>query len=131
MQGKVLQKQYCLLLQIQGIGNFYINGQEVAPDEWFKQGSMEYRDEIGFNVYDVTDYVTSGSNAMGAVMGEGWWTGHAETYDDKIYNYYGDKEALLANLVITYEDGTTDVITSDDSTWQYYGEGPVKAASAS
>lgn len=53
-----------LYLAFQGIGNFYINGQEVAPDEWFKQGSMEYRDEIGYNVYDVTDYVTSGSNAM-------------------------------------------------------------------
>ena len=39
-----------LYLAFQGIGNFYINGQEVAPDEWFKQGSMEYRDEIGYNV---------------------------------------------------------------------------------
>ena len=118
-----------LYLAFQGIGNFYINGQEVAADEWFKQGSMEYREEIGYNVYDVTDYVTSGSNAMGAVMGEGWWTGHPQNYDDSLYNYYGDKEALLANLVITYEDGSTDVITSDDNTWQYYGQGPVKSAS--
>ncbi|MDC7287522.1 glycoside hydrolase family 78 protein [Blautia schinkii] len=118
-----------LYLAFQGIGDFYINGDEVAPEEWFKQGSMEFRDEIGYNVYDVTDYVASGENAMGAVMGEGWWTGHAQTYDDKIYNYYGDKEALLANLVVTYGDGTTDVITSNEDTWQYYGDGPVRLAS--
>ncbi len=118
-----------LYLAFQGIGDFYINGEEVAPEEWFKQGSMEFCEEIGYNVYDVTEFVSAGENAMGAVMGEGWWTGHAQTFDDTIYNYYGDKEALLANLVVTYADGSTEIITSDEDTWQYYGDGPVRLAS--
>ncbi len=113
---------------IQGIGKLYLNGEEIAPDDWFKQGSMEYRERIGYHVYDITDLVVSGENAAGAVLGEGWWTGHAESYDDTIYNYYADKEALIAKIVVTYEDGTTDVITTDD-TWQYYGDGPVRFAS--
>lgn len=118
-----------LYMGIQGIGDFYINGEEVAPDEWFKQGSMEYREEIGYNVYDVTDYLTQGENAMGAVLGEGWWTGHACTFSDSTYNYYGDQEALLVKLVVKYMDGTSETIVTDDDTWQYFGDGPVRLAS--
>ncbi len=118
-----------LYMGIQGIGDFYINGEEVAPDEWFKQGSMEYREEIGYNVYDVTDYLAQGENAMGAVLGEGWWTGHACTFSDGTYNYYGDQEALLIKLVVNYADGTSETIVTDDDTWEYYGDGPVRFAS--
>lgn len=118
-----------LYMGIQGIGDFYINGEEVAPNEWFKQGSMEYREEIGYNVYDVTDYLTQGENAMGAVLGEGWWTGHACTFSDGTYNYYGDQEALLAKLVVNYTDGSSETIVTDDETWDYFGDGPVRFAS--
>ena len=63
-----------LYLTAQGIYDFYINGQEVAPDEWFNPGSTEYDSILAYNSYDVTDYLQTGKNAMGAILGEGWWT---------------------------------------------------------
>ena len=42
------------------------------------------------------------------------------------YNYYGDKQALMAKLEVTYADGSTETIVTDDATWDYYGDGPVE-----
>jgi alpha-L-rhamnosidase len=70
-----------------------------------------------YQVYDVTDYLQEGENAMGAVLGEGWWTGMA-TFECLNNNYFGDETALLAKLVIRYEDGSTDTVVTDDASWK-------------
>lgn len=116
-----------LYLTAQGIYNFYINGTEVAADEWFNPGATEYDQLLSYNTYDVTDLLTQGSNAMGAVLGEGWWTGQM-TYEAANSNYFGDQPALMAMLQVTYADGTTDTIITDEN-WKYYGDGPVRSAS--
>ncbi len=116
-----------LYLTAQGIYNFYINGQEVAPEEWFNPGCEEYDAYLAYNTYDVTDLLSEGTNAMGAVLGEGWWTGQM-TYEVSNYNYYGDQPAMMAKLVLRYEDGTDDVLVTDGS-WSYYNDGPVRLAS--
>ncbi len=117
-----------LYLTAQGIYNYYINGQEVAPDEWFNPGDTEYDQILAYNVYDVTDLVKTGENAMGAVLGEGWWTGMT-TFECLNNNYYGDEPALLAKLAVTYEDGSSDTFVTDPETWTYYNDGPVRLAS--
>ena len=118
-----------LYAAIQGIGHLYLNGAEVSPEAWFKQGSMEYRDEIGYHVYDVTDMLAEGENAIGAVLAEGWWTGHAASYDETIYNYYADQEALLTRLAVTYADGSEEIFVSSPEGWYYTDEGPLRFAS--
>lgn len=117
-----------LYLTAQGIYDFYINGQEVAPDEWFNPGSTEYDSILAYNSYDVTDYLQTGENAMGAILGEGWWTGMT-TFECLNNNYYGDQPALMAKLVVNYTDGSSDVVVTDDGSWTYYNDGPVRLAS--
>ena len=117
-----------LYLTAQGIYDYYINGQEVAPEEWFNPGSTEYDQILTYNVYDVTDFVQAGENAMGAVLGEGWWTGMT-TFECLNNNYYGDQNALLAKLVLTYTDGSTETVVTDPESWTYYNDGPVRLAS--
>ena len=51
------------------------------------------------------------------------------TFSPGNYNFFGDDPALLSKLVITYEDGTEDVIVSDDDTWQVYNNGPIEYSS--
>ncbi len=116
-----------LYISAQGVYDFYINGEEVAADEWFNPGDSEYDSLIAYNTYDVTDLLQTGGNAMGAILGEGWWSG-AMTFDTKNLNYYGDQPALMVKLVVNYADGTSDTIVTDDS-WSYYGDGPVRSAS--
>ncbi|MBQ8076340.1 MAG: family 78 glycoside hydrolase catalytic domain [Oscillospiraceae bacterium] len=112
----------------QGIYNLYLNGQEVASDEWFNPGSTEYDSILAYNCYDVTDLLQAGENAMGAVLGEGWWTGMT-TFECLNNNYYGDQPAFMAKLVITYDDGSVQTLVTDPEFWHSYTDGPVRLAS--
>ena len=117
-----------LYVTAQGIYNYYINGQEVGAEDWFNPGSTEYDQILTYSVYDVTEYLKEGENAMGAVLGEGWWTGMT-TFECLNNNYYGDEPALLSKLVLTYEDGSTRIVVTDPQTWTCYNDGPVRLAS--
>ncbi|MBC5788144.1 family 78 glycoside hydrolase catalytic domain [Clostridium facile] len=110
-----------------GIYEMYINGERMG-DDWFNPGNTEYREEMAYHTYDVTDMLKQGENAIGAKLGEGWWSGYM-SFTASNYNYYGDKQALMAKLEVTYADGSTETIVTDDATWDYYGDGPVEYGS--
>ena len=120
-------KRAWLYVTAQGIYNYYINGEEIAPDAWFNPGDTEYDSILAYNMYDVTDALAEGDNAMGAVLGEGWWTGMT-TFECLNNNYCGDQPALMARLVIEYADGTTQTVVTDEN-WQCCCAGPVRLAS--
>ena len=44
------------------------------------------------------------------MLGEGWWSGLLSFGD--IWNHFGDRQSLRAELVITYKDGSSDTIVS-------------------
>lgn len=81
-----------------------------------------------YETYDVTDLLNENGNenVIGAQIAEGWWTGYWTHMG--IANYYGDQPAFMAQLVITYTDGTTQRIATDTS-WSCTQEGPVEYAS--
>ena len=117
-----------LYITAQGIYDAYLNGQEIAPEEWFNPGDSQYDAILGYNVYDVTDMLTAGENVMGAVLGEGWWTGMT-TFEPLNNNYYGDQPALMAMLKVTLTDGTVQTVVTSPDTWQVCDDGPVRLAS--
>lgn len=111
----------------QGIFEAYVNGEKLGENEWLAPGYNEYREQMPYETYDVTDLLNAGGeNVIGAQLGEGWWTGYWTHMN--IANYYGDQPAFMAQLVITYTDGTSERIVTD-STWSYTHEGPVEYAS--
>lgn len=110
-----------------GIFEFYINGERVGED-YFAPGDSQYRETLTYTAYDVTDLVTDGDNAMGAILAGGWYTGYM-TFTPSNYNFFGNMPSLLAMLEITYADGTTETIVTDDETWEIYTDGPVVSAS--
>ena len=117
-----------LYVTAQGIYQYAINGQRIGEEDWLNPGSTEYDALLAYQVYDVTESIHPGENAMGAQLGEGWWTGMT-TFECLNNNYYGDEPALMAMLVLTYADGTQEKIVTDDQAWQVYTEGPVRLAS--
>lgn len=121
-------KKARLYVTAHGIYDVYLNGQEVAAEEWFNPGSTEYDQILAYSVYDVTDQIQEGDNAFGAILGEGWWTGMA-TFECTNNNYYGDQTALMAKLVLTYEDGSEQTIVTDSENWKVSTDGPVRLAS--
>ena len=118
---KIIQAR--LYVTARGIYEMYINGQRVGND-YFNPGLTEYYTTHLYQTYDVTDKIKTGKNAVGAMLGEGWWSGNI-TYSGENWNYFGDRQSLLAKLVITYTDGTTKIVTTNPQTWKYYNDGPI------
>lgn len=105
-----------------GIYEIYLNGSRVSND-YYNPGLTQYPRTLMYQTYDVTSMVKRGDNAIGAMLGEGWWSGVLSF--DAIHNHFGDRQSLIAKLVITYTDGTTSVVTTNDKTWKYFNGGPV------
>ncbi|MEZ4699035.1 MAG: family 78 glycoside hydrolase catalytic domain [Rhodothermales bacterium] len=116
-----------LYVTARGIYEMYLNGERVGED-YFNPGLTQYNRHHMYQTYDVTDQVSAGNNALGAMLAEGWWSGNI-TFSGQNWNYFGDRQSLLARLVVTYADGTTDVVTTRPETWSFYNDGPVRYGS--
>lgn len=97
-----------------GLYEFNLNGKKVS-DQLFTPGWTSYNKRLQYQVYDVTELISSGKNAIGVILGDGWYRGPL-SWDMK-RNFYGNKLALLLQINIEYKDGTTEVIGTD-STWK-------------
>jgi alpha-L-rhamnosidase len=111
-----------LYVTARGIYEMFLNGKRVGDDH-YNPGLTQYNITHMYQTYDVTSLIKAGDNAMGAMLGEGWWSGLLSF--GSIWNHFGDRQSLLAKLVITYKDGTSETIATNERTWKYYGNGPV------
>ncbi len=117
-------KQARLYVTARGVYEIYLNGNRVGED-YFNPGLTQYNKTHMYQTYNVTSMIIPGEgNALGAKLGEGWWSGNY-TFTGSNWNYFGDRQSLLARLVITYQDGTEEIISSNDKEWKYYHDGPV------
>ncbi|MFV0362406.1 MAG: family 78 glycoside hydrolase catalytic domain [Suipraeoptans sp.] len=97
-----------------GLYEFYINGRKVSGD-LFTPGWTSYNKHLLYQVYDVKDYLNSGDNVVGAMLGAGWYKGTIGFR--RIKDVYGDYSAFLCQIEVCYSDGSKELIKSDDS-WQ-------------
>ena len=111
-----------LYITSRGIYEVFINGKRVGED-YYNPGLTQYNVTHLYQTYDVTNLIANGENAIGAMLGEGWWSGLLSF--GNIWNHFGDRQSLLAKLVITYDDGTNMIVTTNPGNWRYYNKGPV------
>jgi alpha-L-rhamnosidase len=113
-----------LYVTARGIYEMYLNGKRIGED-YFNPGLTQYNITFMYQTYDVTSLIIPGSkNAIGALLGEGWWSGNI-TFTGSNWNFFGDRQSLLAKLVITYSDGLSSIITTNDRDWKFYNNGPI------
>lgn len=106
-----------------GIYELAVDGKKVG-DRYFAPGFTSYKHEMQYQVYDVTDML-AGENTLKAVVAGGWAVG--SFVFTRINRHDADRQAFLAELRITYEDGTGEVIGTDDS-WEVTEDGPYRMA---
>jgi alpha-L-rhamnosidase len=106
-----------------GINQLHLNGGPVG-DTVLAPGWSAYADRIRYETHDVTGHVHPGENVLGAVVADGWWRGFL-TWEMK-RDVYGDRLGLLAQLEVTYSDGTGETIGTDPN-WTS-SAGPVLSA---
>lgn len=113
-----------------GVYETEIDGAKVG-DEYLAPGVTAYDQWIQVQTYDVTDALQTGKHTITISTGDGWYKGIIG-FDGGKSNHYGDQHRAIGELHVTYTDGTTEVIATDD-TWQttagqvtksaiYYGE---------
>ncbi|MEZ0536397.1 family 78 glycoside hydrolase catalytic domain [Caldicellulosiruptoraceae bacterium PP1] len=97
-----------------GLYELYLNGKRCG-DYYFTPGWTSYKKRVQYQTYDVTELINE-ENAIGVILGPGWYKGNIGFGGQR--NFYGDRLALLFQMHIEYQDGTEDIITSDN-TWKY------------
>ena len=125
LSGKVRSAR--LYAAAMGIFRIYVNGKQAGSD-WFAPGDSQYRETMCYLKSDVTDLLREGANAIGAELAGGWYTGYV-TFTAGNFNFFGDREALLARLVVTYEDGKKESFVTDPAGWKAWQDGPVRLGS--
>lgn len=113
---------------VTGLGYFelYLNGEKVGDDELvpnqtnygkrpdLKNGNIPLEDnfreyKVMYLAYDVKDQLRHGENVIGSILGNGFYNA------PKFWTASYGSPRFLAQLHITYVDGTEDVIVSDTS----------------
>jgi alpha-L-rhamnosidase len=93
-----------------GMYELEINGARVG-DQVLAPGWTSYNKRLQYQTYDVTSLLKNGPNAIGATLGNGWYRGNLAWASRR--NVYGDRLALLVQVVITYRDGRQETVGTD------------------
>ena len=102
---------------------FSINGKAVSNDA-LSPGWTEFTKRVHYLAYDVTGHLKAGDNAIGGILGDGWYASYLAFTGRR--KYYGGDPALRAQLRIEYSDGRVQMVATD-GTWMS-GTGPVEYA---
>src|SRR5918994_3868156 len=98
-----------------GVYELFVNGKKVGEDV-LSPGWTGYDRRVQYQVYDVTPLLAEdGLNILGAVLGDGWYSGFFGFDPKQRGAHYGINPQLLAQLHVEYEDGTTEIIATDGS----------------
>ena len=111
IKGKVKSAYLCSTAF--GLYNVYLDGKKVGQDE-LTPGWTSYKNHLLYQIYDVADILNvSESHCLGALVGAGFYKGLMGFLHQR--NNYGKQTGFFAQLAITYEDGTRELIVSDES----------------
>ena len=116
-----------LYVTARGIYDILFNGQRLTED-YLNPGMTQYNKTLLYQTYDVTPLLRQGENRWVTQLNEGWWSGNA-TFEPSNWNYFGDRQSLLAKLVLTYGDGSTETIVTEPKDWMFSTEGPMRYGS--
>ncbi len=92
-----------------GLYEAQLNGRRIG-EAYLTPGWTSYNKRLQYQAYDVTSQLTPGKNAIGAMLGSGWYRGYIGFGGQR--NFYGNSLSLILQLVIRYKDGSVDTIVS-------------------
>jgi len=96
-----------------GAYKFHINGEPVG-DQILAPGWTDYRQQVLYQVYDVTARMKPGKNAIAAYLAPGWYSTPLRWFRQG-NNYGNTQPALRAQLRLEHADGSVDWIATDEN----------------
>ena len=97
-----------------GLFELRLNGAKVGTDV-LNTPRTDFRKRVYYFTYDITGELTRGQNAVGVILGNGWFNAQKKYWHWQA-PWYGSPRALV-QLDIEFHDGTTQRLISDE-TWQ-------------
>jgi alpha-L-rhamnosidase len=94
-----------------GVYEMHLNGRRVGED-LFTPGWTSYSKRLQYQTYDVTSLLKRGDNAVGVLLGDGWYRGELAWEGRRAL--YGKTLGLLCQIEIRYRDGRREIVGSDD-----------------
>ena len=85
-------------------------GRRILAPGW-----TTYKKRLCYQTFDVTALLAEGTNTLEALLGNGWYRGQLTWLKRRAV--YGDRLAYLAQLEVTYSDGSVQRFVTDES-WQ-------------
>jgi alpha-L-rhamnosidase len=97
-----------------GLYELYINGKKTGDHRLDPMYTRFDRRNL-YVSHDITQFLTSGENAIGIILGNGWYNHQSLA----VWNFerapWRQRPTFCMDVRITYEDGTTETISTDGS----------------
>lgn len=103
-----------LAVVARGVYDVELDGVKVG-DDILAPGWTSYTHRIPYQVYPL-DLQENVGHELAITVAPGWYAGLLGFVDER--NHFGDHLSVLAQVVVQYEDGTTDCFATDES-WGY------------
>jgi len=105
-----------------GYYELYLNGEKVG-DHVLDPAMTDYTKRVLYSTFDVTQKIKKGSNAVGAMLGNGGFNaGKLENrYSRPGRMYIRRSPVFLMQMEILFRDGTTKKVVTDDSWKSSFG----------
>ncbi len=99
---------------VSGLGHYelYVNGEKVG-DRFLSPGWANYNKTCYYNTFDVTTDLKQGNNAIGAIIGNGFYNINRERYRKLVIAWGAPKMKL--KLTVKYTDNSEESFISDNS----------------
>ena len=98
-----------------GWSELYINGKKVS-DDVLSPSLTDYSKEVLYRTYDVASFLKPGANAVGMMLGNGWYSATSVLPWEK-GGPWGDGPRAIFQMTVTYDDGTEERFVTDE-TWK-------------
>ncbi len=96
-----------------GLYEIYLNGRKVGNHRLDPMYTRFDRRNL-YVTYDVTSYLQDGKNAVGVLLGNGWYNHQSIAVWDFHKAPWRARPAFCLDLRITYDDGTVEIINTDN-----------------
>lgn len=97
-----------------GLYELSLNGSKVG-DHFLDPAFTDYGKRLLYVTYDVTQLLHEGENAVGVILGNGWYN-HQPVAEWNFHQApWRNRPSFCLNIHVQYADGTKDIITSDRS----------------
>ncbi|MCC8035943.1 MAG: glycoside hydrolase family 78 protein [Rikenellaceae bacterium] len=106
-----------------GYNELSLNGEKVG-DRFLDPGYTKFDKRTLYSTYDITDRIKKGDNAVGVVLGNGWYNHQSTAVWDYETAYWRARPLFLLNIRIEYADGSVETISTDGS-WRTTDQGPI------